>query len=455
MLSIWSIWDFQHFTATDLWIRLQGFLLLPVAMIVVYLVVHCLGWKKENPSKWIKASFMVLVNCYLLWIAWQWMKSISMVFLVPFLFLYLCAVLWLRGSAIKKILVTALICMLTVFSYLIGYAVMSLLFGESMKTFVLSIGETGVRGVLSTLIVILILFSAVRLLASEKIRALNTAEMPRSYFVMAGAIPVMTFWIISVLYGFLNHQDIDWVVAFMLPTALLSLFILNGIVFALFFKILQDHRVRMEYELLKQQAIYYNKSMEETKEIYNEISEVRHDLKNYVLCAKQYLEDGKIEEAQKLLTSISDRMYTFRTFVNTSNETLNYIVNTKFSVANAMGIKTSANIVCEVSQIDDVDLVAQMGNILDNAIEACEKVEQKPSIDLCIMKQQGYTSILVKNSAKGEVLQENPSLKTTKDDKKHHGIGVKNIQKIAEKYNGMVDFYQENANFCCKVLLKL
>ncbi|MFQ8600441.1 MAG: hypothetical protein ACLSAP_07520, partial [Oscillospiraceae bacterium] len=162
-------------------------------------------------------------------------------------------------------MVTALICMLTVFSYLIGYAVMSLLFGESMETFMVSICETEVRGGLSTLIVILILFSAVRLLASKKIRAMNTAEMPRSYFVMAGAIPVMTFWIISVLYGFLNHQDIDWVVAFMLPTALLSLFILNGIVFALFFKILQDHRVRMEYELLKQQAIYYNKNMEETK----------------------------------------------------------------------------------------------------------------------------------------------------------------------------------------------
>ena len=60
----------------------------------------------------------------------------------------------------------------------------------------------------------------------------------------------------------------------------------------------------------------------------------------------------------------------------------------------------------------------------------------------------------VKNTISTSVLKNNPKLLTDKQNKKEHGLGVKIIKSIADKYEGKVDFYEESDEFCCRVILK-
>lgn len=63
--------------------------------------------------------------------------------------------------------------------------------------------------------------------------------------------------------------------------------------------------------------------------------------------------------------------------------------------------------------------------------------------------------MLVRNSIPASVLNDNPTLKSTKTDSMEHGFGVKTIRAIAEKYGGSVDFYEEDLTFICRVELRM
>ena len=91
--------------------------------------------------------------------------------------------------------------------------------------------------------------------------------------------------------------------------------------------------------------------------------------------------------------------------------------------------------------------------MLDNAIEAAEKTGDRAFVEVSIHSDKYKLMITVSNSTLQSVLNENPALNTTKGNTNMHGFGVKSIKAIAEKYNGSVDFYEENLTFFCRVIL--
>ena len=101
---------------------------------------------------------------------------------------------------------------------------------------------------------------------------------------------------------------------------------------------------------------------------------------------------------------------------------------------------------------DSLDLTVLLSNVLDNAIEACEKCE-KPQLQIIISDQKNYLSILVSNSITYSVLETNPELKTTKKDKGFHGLGTVSIRNIVDKYQGMLNYSEKDGLFTCSILL--
>lgn len=111
--------------------------------------------------------------------------------------------------------------------------------------------------------------------------------------------------------------------------------------------------------------------------------------------------------------------------------------------------------VTDFSDINDVDLCSLLSNILDNAITACKNCQiDSKRIFINIISDEYKYVFCVKNSIPESVLQHNPDLITTKSDKDNHGMGVKIIRSIAAKYDGKVDYYEEDKEFCCSVILK-
>lgn len=115
-------------------------------------------------------------------------------------------------------------------------------------------------------------------------------------------------------------------------------------------------------------------------------------------------------------------------------------------------IKINTTIQNGLKKIDDIDMCSLIGNLLDNAIEAqLNIIKDNRYIEVNMTNEDDILCISVKNAITGSVLINNNKLSTTKNDTKNHGLGTKIIKDIVGKYNGSIDYYEEDGFFCCDI----
>lgn len=123
------------------------------------------------------------------------------------------------------------------------------------------------------------------------------------------------------------------------------------------------------------------------------------------------------------------------------NMTLNVILNRYKTECEIKGIDFTFDVrLCDLSFMDDFDLVAILGNLLDNAMEAAEKSTEK-MISLETDYRNSYKIIIISNSCDIAPTTVNNQLVTTKKDKEIHGLGLKSVLSKIHKYEG--DIYWE------------
>lgn len=190
------------------------------------------------------------------------------------------------------------------------------------------------------------------------------------------------------------------------------------------------------------------------KKQYNEIRRIRHDMKQTHSVVLSLLLEAKTNEAIEYLTKTAKQISDFDVVIDTGNDFVNAILNTKMVEAKHSGIGILCSVDKEVSDVDEVDLCNLLGNMLDNAIEACKK--QTDGERFIEVKTQAFANqvlIGVANTVDKDVMRENSELRTTKEDGDNHGFGIQSIRAIAKKYNGTVQFSQENGWFHCDAVL--
>jgi sensor histidine kinase regulating citrate/malate metabolism len=92
-----------------------------------------------------------------------------------------------------------------------------------------------------------------------------------------------------------------------------------------------------------------------------------------------------------------------------------------------------------------------LGNILDNVIEALEKVGNEKCVELHFTSTKKCRIILCKNSISASVLGKNGDLRTTKTDSEYHGLGHVIVENIVQKYGGFTDYFEEDGMFCIQL----
>ncbi|MCL2019571.1 MAG: GHKL domain-containing protein [Oscillospiraceae bacterium] len=233
---------------------------------------------------------------------------------------------------------------------------------------------------------------------------------------------------------------------------LLGLILINCITFYMLLKLNKAKELLNENILLKQQSDFQKNYADNIKQQYDEICRLKHDIKHSYTLITTLNSEGKYEELSKYLREYNTEIDSFEVLIDTDNEYVNAIINTKLGKAKRRGI----NILCATTNsftgISGVDLCSLLGNILDNAIEAAEKCTE-PIIEVSIFSDGGKISITVKNTINSSPFDTAGRLITNKKEK-HHGYGVKTIKRIAKEYNGKSEFYMEDALFCCYVVLK-
>jgi hypothetical protein len=233
-------------------------------------------------------------------------------------------------------------------------------------------------------------------------------------------------------------------------------FIINLLVFAMIFSLLDKNRKLSELELLKIQKIYQQQYIDNANVQYDSIRKIRHDIKNQLSAVYGLMAEKEYDTAMEFIGKSTEILSNADTVVNTENRIVNAIMNAKLATASAYAIKVECLTVSDFSGIDEIDLCNLLSNTLENALLACIGIKSDTDkfIRVEISRENGIYTFLIKNSIESSVLESNPTLRTTKADKINHGLGTKIIEDIANKYNGRCDFYEIEKEFCCQIILR-
>lgn len=209
-----------------------------------------------------------------------------------------------------------------------------------------------------------------------------------------------------------------------------------------------DRRIeRFQSELIEKQV-------REIQNMYKQVRGWRHDYRNHIQNMKIQLAQGNYEKLDAYLNELSDDLNTVDTVIKTGNVMADAILNSKLSVAEKLNISLTvkANIPADVP-LSDVELCAVMGNLLDNAVEACAKLPENARfmrIYIGSLKNQLYMS--VQNSA-GEIKRSGGTYLSTKEGE--HGYGIFRIDRVAKKYGGYVNRQNEEGVFATEIMVPL
>lgn len=208
----------------------------------------------------------------------------------------------------------------------------------------------------------------------------------------------------------------------------------------------------LERKNLQLQKNYY----EELEHSQNQIRRFRHDLNHHLAVVGQLLENGNTNEAKAYFAKISGSIQTAsRRFC--ANSVVNAVLNAKYALAKEAGIDLFFHISIDgMMLLDDVSLCTIFANTLDNAIEACRKIEDpsKRSIELkCRYTENGYFSFSLVNTKNNEIKRRKDRYLTDKEDQKIHGIGISSVQGIVERYEGTLDITYDGQSFRVVILI--
>ena len=219
----------------------------------------------------------------------------------------------------------------------------------------------------------------------------------------------------------------------------------------------------------KRIAGYQNELMtkhcDEVQNIYRTMRVWRHDYHNHIQAMKvltiQMRENGRndepLEQLEEYLNKLNDDLTAVDTVVKTGNVMLDPILNSKLSLMKAKKLPVNVKASVPASfPISEVDLCAVIGNLLDNAMEACERQQAENErfirVYIGVLKQHLYIS--VSNSVSGGVKKAGKRYLSTKRSA-NHGYGLMRIDRIAAKYHGYVNRQNEEGVFVTEVMLPL
>ena len=199
------------------------------------------------------------------------------------------------------------------------------------------------------------------------------------------------------------------------------------------------------------------KQRDEVQNIYQTMRAWRHDYHNHMQSIKAMLEMGKKEELSEYLDNLEKDLDSIDIAIRTGNVGLDAILSSKVSIArkNNIEVNCTAKVPADL-KISDVHLCAIVGNLMDNAIEACEKISAGTApkfirVYIGLFKSQLYISVT--NSTCEKHRKRLSELVTSKLGE--HGFGLRRIDKLAEKYDGYVNRKNEPGVFATEVMLPL
>ncbi|MBR0535861.1 MAG: GHKL domain-containing protein [Clostridia bacterium] len=395
--------------------------------------------KKLRNFALITVGYMIMCGINL---AFDYNVVVNTIVLTVFQFLFLHFLYKLKSvfSIFYSILFT---CLVSVTEFIV-LEVDAIILGGSSRDFINDAASYIILIILSKSL--LFVFLKIISFIINKFRSIEKAYITSLIYPFSLLIVVTIFGLVSY-YG--NPSDrLRLIIA--ISTMLLSILVIGTC-------ILQQKQSQNETELVELRAI---KQAQETDNKYFEILERQnnnlmvyaHDTKNHLQAIRNMTYDENIIEYLERLTADLKK---YSRHASSGNHNLDVIINKYITECEIKGVSFDYDVrLSNLSGVQMFDLVSILGNLLDNALESAEKSEEK-SIHLQTDHRNTYDVIVVTNSCDTKPVTQGNSLKSSKANKKQHGLGIKSIKSALKNYDGDYnwEYDEQNKEFISTVMI--
>lgn len=215
-------------------------------------------------------------------------------------------------------------------------------------------------------------------------------------------------------------------------------------------KKLQISEISMQYD-------YYVKQSNDMENI----RKLSHDIKNHLEALRGNVD---YQQKQEYIDGIERKLDIYQSYYKTGNTFIDNVLHVKR--LEALDKKIEFKVFADFSafrRIKNEDLCVIVSNTVDNALRECQLMKEEDSeveclIQLKVRKLKGFLSIICENTLREsqvEFLKRNTTWETSKEDKKNHGFGIKNIKSVVKDYGGEVSFHVVDDMFSTSVIIPI
>ncbi len=270
-------------------------------------------------------------------------------------------------------------------------------------------------------------------------RRKNIQDSPAFFMILFTLCPLVMLIIILVLFYMGERPELpssftaySMTIAAMLLVVALTLYAMSNITAKMHGAI--DRSASLE-QLISVQERYYLTTNEHQKQLQR----MGHDIKSHNRAIHGLIAQGKYREALEYSETLIQDAEFVTPVTECNNVLIGSMLNDRFGKIKQEGVKISLCVmVPQRLTIKDSDMCILLGNLFDNAVEACrhDTVNADKFIDVDIRLKGPMLCISVKNSFSGQVKLRGGEYLTTKPESRSHGIGLSNVRRTAEKYGG-------------------
>lgn len=399
---------------------------------------------------------------YILFVAILFLELSFVNFIVPFegigiiisiLIIYIYSLINLKGTFMQKMFWSIFVMLLIMGITTVVLSIEGCIIGKGYLNLVI---QKDLYRFVGVVVIQIVLFYLTRFMIKRTKKDSTYSLKWNEWFVLLiiPVISIFTMSFVSLIIINIEEQLSPMQHIFSI-LSILGILMTNSLVYVLYVNMQKDHAKQLEYSILQQAFKSQEKSVEETKILYQSVRSIRHDLKQHFQVALTMLHSGKIDEAVDYMEKYNDTVLDgISNKVFCDNDVVNYIINSKSKICSDRHIKIYIYIANEIPEFSDLDLCVLLGNALDNAIEGVP-VDGNNEIYLELRNVDNFFMISVKNTITNSVLEYNPNLISTKNEKEVHGLGILSMKEVVQKYNGSIEFYESDNKFCCDMLLDI
>lgn len=359
---------------------------------------------------------------------------------VTFSLLLLISIILYDGEIIRKAFLSLLFIVIVFISEILFIGLLNIFEIGSPS----EIGNQGINriiGMVGTKIIYFWIVIFVCRLINRKIQ-----EIPIKQWITIILMPAISTVILYIIYyDLMSSHENNKILLYCI--AVLGLLYINFSVFDFFETYLKQLRLSVLEQVIERETTNYK----QIENAYNDMRTLKHDISNQLAVITDLISRNDKKSAEAVIRSISLQLENVNALCYTGEPIIDSVINIKLKYAYELGINITKRIKIAAFDLDKIELCRAIGNVLDNAIEGCQRSGlSEQHIYMSIQQVDDKIVVEVTNTAANVDLN---NLQTSKKNKSAHGIGLSSIQSSVDKLNGYMKCDFKNNIFSLKMVV--